>query len=97
MPYAWTYKEDLAVLHLKLKYGPSLTHQHPGVIALANAMKGRSAASVWLRKRNFDHLETPGAGPDRAAQQAREIWNKYEEDPEAIAGMAERAYTWLTA
>ena len=97
MARTWTYEQDLAVLHLRLTYGPSLTHEHPGVIALAEAMKGSSAESVWLRKRNFNYLETPGAGMRNAAQQTRDIWDRYCEAPEEVAGMAEKAYAWLTA
>ena len=97
MARTWTYEEDLAVFHLKLKYGPSLTHEHPGVIALASAMKGSSAASVWLRKRNFDCSETPEPGLRNAARQTVEIWNRYWEDPAGVAGEAERAYAALTA
>ena len=95
MGYTWTYKEDLAVLHLKLAHGPDLTHEHPDVIALAKGLEGRSAASVWLRKRNFDYLETPGAGMRDAARQTRDIWERYGEAPDEVAGMAEKAYGWL--
>ena len=58
MAHTLTYEEDLAVFRLKLKCSLSLTREQPGVIALASAMKGSSAApcgwasgTLTIRKR----------------------------------------------
>ena len=52
----------MAVLYLKVEYHGQLAPGHTAVLALAGAMD-RTVASIWMRKGNFDALDTavPGA------------------------------------
>ena len=93
---SWIREEDLAVLYLKVEYHGQLTPVHPAVHALADAM-GRTVASVWMRKGNFDSLDpsVPGSGLSNAAKLTVDIWAEYERSPERVLSEARRAYLAL--
>ena len=89
----WTRDQDLAVLYLKVEYGRQLSQRHPAVVALADAMN-RTVASVWMRKGNFDSLDSSmgGLGLSNAAKMTVDIWDEYERNPERVLSEARRAY-----
>ena len=89
----WTREQDLAVLYLKVEYHGQLTAGHPAVSALASAMD-RTVASIWMRKGNFDSLDSsvPGVGLRGAARLTVTIWAEYERNTEQILSEARRAY-----
>ena len=93
---SWNREQDLAVLYLKVEYRGQLTQDHLAVHALAGAM-GRTVASVWMRKGNFDSLvpAVPGVGLSRAAKLTVDIWTEYERSPERVLSEARRAYLAL--
>lgn len=76
----WTREQDLAVLYLKLEHKGSLTPTHPDILRLSKAM-GRTCASIWMRKGNFDSLDrrVPGVGLDHPAKLTKDIWAEYKE------------------
>ena len=90
---AWTREQDLAVLYLKVEYHGQLARGHTAVLALAEAM-GRTVASIWMRKCNFDSLDTIvlGVGLRSAAKLTVDIWAEYQRDPEQVLSEAQRAY-----
>ena len=88
--HEWRYHDDLAVLYLKLKFGPDVDPGHPAVKHLAERI-GTAAASVCLRKSNFDFLQT-GAGASNVAGQTQEVWHAYEENPDEMAEEAKLAF-----
>ena len=92
-PQAWTREQDLAVLYLKVEYHGELAPGHTAVLALAGAMD-RTVASIWMRKGNFDSLDTTalGAGLNSAAKLTVDIWAEYQQDPEQLLSEARRAY-----
>ena len=51
-------------------------------------------ASIWMRKGNFDALDTavPGGGLNSAAKLTVDIWAEYQQDPERVLSEARRAY-----
>ena len=53
-----------------------------------------SEAAIWMRKGNFDSLDTSvtGAGLRNTAQLTVDIWAEYERDPERVLAEALRAY-----
>ena len=57
----------------------------------------RIAASVRMRKGNFDALDpsVPGVGLSRAAQLTRSVWSEYQCDPERMLAEAREAYLRL--
>jgi hypothetical protein len=89
----WTKEQDLAVLFLKVEYHRQLAPGHPAVNALADAMN-RTVASIWMRKGNFDSLDTavPGVGLRSAAKLTVDIWAEYQQDPDQVLSEARRAY-----
>ena len=89
----WTREQDLAGLYIKLEHKERLTPTHSNVQMLAKAMK-RTEAAIWMRKGNFDSLDTsvPGAGLRNTAQLTVDIWAEYERDPERVLAEALRAY-----
>lgn len=89
----WTREQDLAVLYLKLEYKGQLTPRHPAIGLLARAMH-RTEASIWMRKSNFDSLDTslPGTGLNHPAKLTATVWAEYGEDPERVYAEAHRAY-----
>ena len=54
----------------------------------------RTVASIWMRKGNFDSLDTavPGGGLNSAAKLTVDIWTEYQRDPERVLSEARRAY-----
>ena len=86
----WRYHDDLAVLYLKVKFRASIQPNHPAVVDLADAM-GTTKDSICLRKSNFDFLESE-TGVSNAAKQTKEVWRKYEEDPDGMYKEAESAF-----
>ena len=94
MPHKrWTREQDLAVLYIKLEHKERLTLTHPDVCMLAKAMK-RTEAAMWMRKGNFDSLDTsvPGVGLRNTAQLTVDIWAEYEQNLDGIRAEARRAY-----
>ena len=89
----WTYEQDLAVLHLKVT---RIRQTDPAILRLAEAM-GRSEASVWMRKCNFDALDpnTP-SGLSHYGKLTARIWGEYATDPARLRRMARRAFVSLT-
>ena len=89
----WTREQDLAVLYVKVEYRGLLTSTHPAIGMLAKVMK-RTAASVLMRKGNFDSLDpsVPGAGLNHAAKLTADIWAEYAREPERVYAEARRAY-----
>ena len=91
----WTREEDLAVLyarHIRLEhYGPELAK-------LAEAM-GRTRASIWMRKVNFDSLDpsVPGVGLKNAAKLTQQVWAEYQRDPRRVLTEAREAFEKLRA
>ena len=92
----WTREQDLAVLYLKLEHQGRLTQGHPAVHALAEAM-GRTVASIWMRKGNFDSLDPSvrGVGLRSAARLTVDIWAEYDRDSVRVLSEARRAYLSL--
>lgn len=93
----WTREQDLAVLYLKVEIGKSgLTQKHPSIGKLAEAM-GRTEASIWMRKGNFDSLDdsVPVKGLGNAAPLTRNVWEEYESNTERILAEARNAYSNL--
>ena len=92
-PQAWTREQDLAVLYLKVEYHGQLAPGHTAVLALAGAMD-RTVASIWMRKGNFDALDTAvlGAGLKSASKLTVDIWAEYQREPEQVLSEARRAY-----
>ena len=92
-PQRWTREQDLAILYLKVEYHGQLAPGHTAVVALAEAM-GRTVASIWMRKGNFDSLDTavPGVGLRSAAKLTVDIWAEYQRDPDQVLSEARRAY-----
>ena len=92
-PQRWTREQELAVLYLKVEYHGELAPGHTAVLALAGAMD-RTVTSIWMRKGNFDSLDTtaPGAGLNSAAKLTVDIWAEYQRDPEQVLSEARRAY-----
>lgn len=85
----WTREEDLAVL-----YGRHIRLEHyTGFAELAEAM-GRTRASVWMRKGNFDSLDpsVSGSGLKNAAKLTQCIWAEYQRNPQQILRQARKAY-----
>ena len=97
-PQAWTREQDLAVLYLKVEYHGELAPGHTAVLALAGAMD-RTVASIWMRKGNFDALDTavPGGGLNSAAKLTVDIWAEYQQYPEQVLSEARRAYLNLVS
>ena len=95
MTHTWFYDDDLAVLHLKLKYGGKVSVFHSAVVSLSQAIDV-TQPSIVVRKRNFDFLET-GSGTSHAAEETKiwqaKVWNDYLNDPEFVASQARDAYT----
>ena len=89
----WTYEQDLAVLHIKLT---RIRKTDPAILRLAEAM-GRSEASVWMRKCNFDALDpsTP-SGLSHYGKLTTRIWEEYATDPARLRRLARRAFMSLT-
>ena len=83
----------MAILYLKVEYHGQLAPGHTAVVALAEAM-GRTVVSIWMRKGNFDSLDTavPGVGLRSAAQLTVDIWAEYQRDPDQVLSEARRAY-----
>ena len=93
----WTREQDLAVLYLKVEIGKNgLTQKHPAIGELAKAM-GRTDASIWMRKGNFDSLDesVPGKGLKNAAPLTKDVWREYQSSPEPILTEARTAYSNL--
>ena len=92
----WTRQQDMAVLHLKLKYQHQLTLGHPAIRSLAKAIS-RTEASIWMRKCNFDSLDpsVPGRGLNHPANLTVSIWAEYERDPKRVMAEARRHYLTL--
>lgn len=92
----WTREQDLAVLYLKLEPKGRLSPTHPDVLQLSRAM-GRTCASIWMRKGNFDSLDpsAPGVGLNHPARLTRFIWAEYKSNPEQVLREARRAYMKL--
>ena len=92
-PQPWTREQDLAVLYLKVEYHRQLAPGHTAVLALAGAMD-RTVASIWMRKGNFDALDTAvsGGSLNSAAKLTVDIWAEYQRDPEQVLSEARRAY-----
>ena len=88
----WTRKQELAVLHLRLRHGGRLTPTNPDVIRLAEAMN-RTEASIRMRNANFDAVDPsyPGVGLWSASRLTRDTWAEYERDPERIRAEARAA------
>ncbi len=94
---SWSREQDLAVLYLKVEIGKSgLTQKHPSIGKLAEAM-GRTEASIWMRKGNFDSLDesVPGKGLGHAAPLTRNVWKEYQSSTERILAEARKAYSTL--
>ena len=90
----WTREEDLAVL-----YGRHIRLEHyTGFAKLAEAM-GRTRASVWMRKGNFDSLDpsVPGEGLKNAAKLTQQVWAEYQRDPQRVLRQAREAFEKLRA
>ena len=83
----------MAILYLKVEYHGQLAPGHTAVVALAEAM-GRTVASIWMRKGNFDSLDTavPVVGLRSAAKLTVDIWAEYQRDPDQVLSEARRAY-----
>ena len=83
----------MAILYLKVEYHGELAPGHTAVVALAEAM-GRTVTSIWMRKGNFDSLDTavPVVGLRSAAKLTVDIWAEYQRDPDQILSEARRAY-----
>jgi len=92
----WTREQDLAVLYLKLTYQGTLTQTHLDIGRIANAM-GRTEASVWMRKGNFDSLDpsVQGKGLSHPARLTCDIWDEYRADSERVLSEARGAYLRL--
>ena len=69
-----------------------------GFAELAEAM-GRSRASVWMRKGNFDSLDPSvrGSGLKNAAKLTRCVWAEYQRNPERVLRQAREAFEKLRA
>ena len=94
MPYQrWTREEDLAVLYLRYV---GIRQSDPEIAKLASVM-GRTEASVWMRKGNFDSLDpsVPGVGLRSASRQTKSVWSEYQRDPERMLAEAREAYLRL--
>ena len=93
----WTREQDLAVLFLRLSYGEDLKLSHPAIGELARAAN-RTEASIWMRKGNFDSLDSSatGKGLRNAAQLTRDIWAEFLQDPQRIREESRMAYLQLT-
>ena len=91
----WTREQDLSVLYLRWKYGHQLAQSHPDIKRLADAM-GRTEASIWMRKANFDSLDpsVPG-GLRNAAGQTRDIYHEYQCDRNRVLAEARKSYSNL--
>lgn len=91
----WTRKEHLAVLYLKIEYGEELTlyHNLEVVMALARAMH-RSIDSIYMRKANYDALDSSasGKGLSSTSRSTEEIWDEYQRNPSLVMREARRAY-----
>ena len=88
----WTREQTLSVLHLRLVHKGRLKPTDPDVGRLAKAMPHNENAIVILN-RNFDYLDpSVRGGRSNAAKLTREIWAKYERDPERVLAEARRAY-----
>ena len=92
----WTREQDMAVLYLKLRFEGTLTQTHPEIARIANAM-GRTEASVWMRKGNFDSLDPAmqGKGLSHPARLTVDIWAEYQGEPERVLTEARKAYMRL--
>ena len=90
----WTREEDLAVLYAR---HIGLEH-YTGFAELAEAI-GRTRASVWMRKCNFDSLDptVPGVGLRSAAKLTQDVWAEYQQNPERVLRQAREAFEKLRA
>ena len=97
MHQGWTREQDLAVLYVKLEHKGQLKLTHPAIEMLAGAMK-RTKGSIWMRKDNFDSLDSSvhGTGLNHPAKLTVDIWAEYEAEPERVSAEARRAYMNMT-
>ncbi len=89
----WTREEDLAVLYLRNR---GISQFDTAITELAEAT-GRSEASIWMRKGNFDALDPSvhEAGIGRVADLTQKVWAEYQHDPQRILCEARSAYRSL--
>ena len=86
----WTREENLAVLYMR---HIGLSYSDPAIEELAGAMN-RTVASVWMRRGNFDSLDTSvrGLGLSSVSQLTRSIWADYQQDPAGVLAEAREVF-----
>ncbi|MCY4654669.1 MAG: hypothetical protein OXC95_16075 [Dehalococcoidia bacterium] len=90
---SWTREQDIAVFHLRSE---GVRIRDAAITELARVMN-RSEASIWMRKCNFDSLDTsmPGVGLSKAAKLTKSIWTEYQQDPDRLLDEARDAFQGL--
>ena len=86
----WTREQNLAVLYMR---HIGLSYSNPAIEELAGAMD-RTVASVWMRRGNFDSLDTSvrGLGLSSVSELTRSIWADYQQDPAGVLAEAREAF-----
>ena len=86
----WTREENLAVLYMR---HIGLSYSDPAIEELAGAMN-RTVASVWMRRGNFDSLDTSvrGLGLSSVSELTGSIWAEYQQDPAGVLAEAREAF-----
>ena len=87
--YIWTRKEWLAVLYLRDQNLSS--ESDPRCAQLAKAM-GRSVDAIWLQIVALDFLDPNKPDGLAPAQQGREVWAEYEQNPRRTLDKGREAY-----
>ncbi len=99
MPRAdiWTHQQQLLALRLycRLPFG-RLHHTHPEIATVA-ALIGRTPSAVSMKACNFasldpEHQSRGVAGLGNCSRADRELWARFEADPESVAAEMERAW-----
>jgi putative restriction endonuclease len=99
--FGWSQEELLVAFRLYCRTPFGKLHQHnPEIIELARLM-GRTASAVGMKACNFASLDPVQRARDITAlgnvsRADRQLWEAFEENPEAVAAEAEAAYARLS-